>query len=330
MRKPQVERKKHQLVASEIQTMLRIANARDKTILALGLMGQDESTVASLRIEQFEGKINGTKLEFIDMLRKKTNEPTKILLTLEVQKILTDYMKSLQRKTGWLFKGYKDMHITEQLCNEIFKQLCEQSEIKDNGRRLSFHCCRMWFSTQLRNKISDDIIDMLTGHEIRFGGAYLADDEQKLRELLSNANVEDLIRLQEASPQNGLAKEVEAQNAKLAEQERTIGELKKMVWAGRRAWLEMKHKYEPFMPTAGVKARPNKERARAKDEVGKLPRDAEALKAPQHARILQTEPKKRSVALDAVLDEEKASPNVHDEIAELRREIEALKKLQKS
>jgi hypothetical protein len=335
MRKPQVERKKHQLVASEIQTMLRIANARDKTILALGLMGQDESTVASLRIEQFEGKINGTKLEFIDMLRKKTNEPTKILLTLEVQKILTDYMKSLQRKTGWLFKGYKDMHITEQLCNEIFKQLCEQSEIKDNGRRLSFHCCRMWFSTQLRNKISDDIIDMLTGHEIRFGGAYLADDEQKLRELLSNANVEDLLRLQEGS-HNGLSKELEEHRAKFAEQAKTIEYLQEELEIYK---AEMDAVREKFPLTEEERARaksfpPQKGPIKIRDVKIYEPKSEtellkdEALKAPQHARTLQTEPKKPSVALEAVLKEEKAPPNVHDEIAELRREIEALEKAQ--
>jgi len=310
MRKPQVEKKKHQLVAGEIHSLFRIADARDKAILALGLMGQDESTVASLRLEQFDGKLACEKLEFIDTLRQKTNEQTKILLTTEVQNILVDYIISIGKHTGWLFQGYKKSHITEQLCNEIFKRLCEQSEIRDNGKRLSFHCCRMWFSTQLRNKVSDDIIDLLTGHEVRFGGAYLADDETKLRQLLTEANVQDLLQLQEGS-HNGLSKEVEEQKAKLSEQAKTIESLQEELTAYKADMDALRLKF-PLT---------EEERARAKP----FPIQKGAMKI-REVKIY--EPKKPPVVLDAVLRE--ASPNVHDEIAELRREIEALKKAQKS
>jgi hypothetical protein len=310
--KPQVVQKKHFLVPNELQRLFRIASAREKAVLALGAMGQDRSTVARLKVEQFTGKLGATQLEFVDEIREKTNASIKILLTPEVQRILSDYIVSLKRHEGWLFEGYKTHHFKPDQCNDVFKALCEKAEVKDNGRRLSFHCLRMWFSTQLRNKVDRDIIDLLTGHEVRFGGAYLADDETKLREQMSNAGVEDLLRLQEGS-HNGLSKDLEEQKAKLAEQAKTIESLQEELDA-----------YKADMDAVRLKfPLTEEERARAKPLF--------TQKGPMKIREVKIyESKKPIVAPDAVLKEEKASPNVHDEIAELRREIEALKKVQKS
>lgn len=198
MNDPRSEHKKHLLLSSEIEALLKVANMRDKAILALGLMGQDESTIASLTIEMFEGKVNGTQLELIETVRPKTNKEIMLLLTREVQDILKTYIQSLDRKNGVLFQGYKDRSIKPKLCNDQFRTLCRQAGIKNgNGKRLSFHCCRMWFSTVLRNKISDDIIDLLTGHAQRFKGAYLG--EENLPELLTKAHIEDLLRFQPAA-----------------------------------------------------------------------------------------------------------------------------------
>jgi len=314
--KPQVVQKKHFLVPSEIQKLFRIASAREKAVLALGAMGQDRSTVARLKVEQFTGKLGAAQLEFVDEIREKTNASIKILLTAEAQRILADYIVSLKRHEGWLFEGYKNHHFKPDQCNDVFKALCEKAEVKDNGRRLSFHCLRMWFSTQLRNKVDRDIIDLLTGHEVRFGGAYLADDEVKLREQLSNAGVEDLLRLQEGS-HNGFSKELGEQKAKLAEQAKTIKYLQEE--------LEI-HKAEmDFVRDFVRKNIPLTEEERARYKP--LP----TQKGPIKIRDVKIyEPKKPSVAPDAVPKEEKAAPNLHDEIAELRREIEALKKPQKS
>jgi len=308
--KPQVVQKKHFLVPSELQRLFRIASAREKAVLALGAMGQDRSTVARLKVEQFTGKLGATQLEFVDEIREKTNTSIKILLTPEVQRILADYIVSLKRHEGWLFEGYKNHHFKPDQCNDVFKALCEKAEVKDNGRRLSFHCLRMWFSTQLRNKVDRDIIDLLTGHEVRFGGAYLADDETKLRQLLTDENVQDLLQLQEGS-HNGLSKDLEEQKAKLAEQAKTIENLQEELDA-----------YKADMDAVRLKfPLTEEERARAKP----FPIQKGAMKI-REVKIY--EPKKPPVVLDAVLRE--ASPNVHDEIAELRREIEALKKVQKN
>jgi hypothetical protein len=196
MKKPKVERKKHQLLVDEVESMLRVANVRDKAIFFLGMCGQDESTVAGLRVEQFEGKLNGEKLEFVDLLRPKTNEEILLVLTPEVQDILAAYIKSLGKKEGWLFLGYKKRHIQPSLCNDIFKDLCKRAQVKEpNGKRLSYHCCRMWFSMQLRGRVSDDIIDLLTGHALRYQGAYM-EDVEKIRKLLTEADIVNALRLQ--------------------------------------------------------------------------------------------------------------------------------------
>jgi hypothetical protein len=196
MKKPKVERKKHQLLANEIESMLQAANVRDKAIFCLGMSGQDESTVSGLRVEQFEEKLSGEKLEFVDLLRPKTNEEILLVLTPEVQDILAAYIKSLGKKEGWLFPGYKKRHIQPSLCNDIFKDLCKRAQVKEpNGKRLSYHCCRMWFSMQLRGRVSDDIIDLLTGHALRYQGAYMEDTE-KIRRLLTEADIVSALRLQ--------------------------------------------------------------------------------------------------------------------------------------
>ena len=197
MRKPRVQNKKHQLLTSEIDALLKIASIRQKAILTLGLAGQDESTISTLKIGMFTGKLSAENLEFIETYREKTNEDLWILLTPEAQQILADYITSLGRREGWLFKGYKDKPMKPAQCNNIFKELCKQANIKaENNKRLTFHCCRMWFSAQLRNKVSDDLIDLLTGHAVRFGGAYLGNTE-KTREVLEDANISELLRLQQ-------------------------------------------------------------------------------------------------------------------------------------
>lgn len=188
------EKKKHELTGIEIQKLFDLANLRDKCVLGLGLMGQDESTIAGLRTADFEGKLNGSSLEFIESVRPKTNAEVCIVLTVEVQNLLRTYLTTV--KSGWLFQGYKNSHIENTLPDKIFKSLCEKAKIVDNGRRLSFHCCRLWFSAQLRNRVSDDIIDKLTAHELRFGGAYVPSTLAKLRELLTEADLPELLKLQ--------------------------------------------------------------------------------------------------------------------------------------
>lgn len=55
--------------------------------------------------------------------------------------------------------------------------------------------------SQLRNVVSDDIIDLLTGHQTRFGGAYLGDTQQ-IRKSLVQAKVVDILRLQTPAKQD--------------------------------------------------------------------------------------------------------------------------------
>jgi len=219
LQRPQPEKRKRLLLSNEIQLLFRLANAREKAILAIGCMGQDASTTVSLQIEQCTDKLQGAQLEFIDMLRPKANERILLLLTCEVQRILSDYVRTLKRSTGPLFEGYQSEALKPDQTNDIFKLLCAKASIKENGKRVSFHCLRMWFSTQLRNKVSDDLIDLMTGHQPRFGGAYIADDESKLRELLKSANVEDLLKLSEAPPMT----------PEIAEMKKTISELQQQV-----------------------------------------------------------------------------------------------------
>lgn len=294
---PKVERKKHQLLRDEVNALMRAGDIRDRAILALGFMGQDESTVAGLRIEQFEGRLGVRQIEFIDLTRPKTNAPIKLLLTREVQQILQDYMVSLKTHEGWLFPGYKDTQIKPQQCNEVFKSLCDKAAIVGNGKRLSYHRLRMWFSTILKNKVSDDIIDLMQGHIVRYGGAYLADDDITLRELMNSAGVENLLRLQEASPQNGFVKELEEQKQIIQKQQEQIQILREsdarshreMIWMrkrlsamGYKTPVREMTEFHPKPKEGDVNSHePKSETEKLKDEVGELRREIEALKKAQ-------------------------------------------------
>lgn len=197
MSKPKVQNKKHQLLTDEISALFKIAPIRDKCILALGLSGQDESTISQLRIEQFNDKLSCATLAFIETVRPKTNEDLLIPLTPEIQEMLNDYFKTLNRNEGWLFEGYKGKHIKPSLCNDVFKQLCKQAKIKpQTNKRLTFHCCRMWFSAQLKNEISDDFINLMQGHSVANSGAYLG-NIQKTRQTLLDSNILKLLQLQQ-------------------------------------------------------------------------------------------------------------------------------------
>jgi len=196
MQRPKVERKKHQLTSPEIRRLFNVADLRDKCVLALGLMGQDESTVAGLRTEQFNGKLEGIRLEFAELIRPKTNSEILLVLPPEVQGMLKTYIATV--KGPWLFPGYNDKHIENGQPNKIFRALCAKAGLMDNGKRLSFHCCRLWFSAQLRNKISDDLIDMMTGHVLRYNGAYIPEDPDALRKLFTDAGIIELLNLQGA------------------------------------------------------------------------------------------------------------------------------------
>jgi hypothetical protein len=117
-----------------------------------------------------------------------------MVLTPEVQNMLKTYIATI--KPGWLFPGYRKNHVDDAHPNKVFKRLCKAIGLNDNGRRLSFHCCRMWFSTKLRNKISDDYVDLFTGHMLRYGGAYLGDNQDELRKQLMQAGIIDLLTLE--------------------------------------------------------------------------------------------------------------------------------------
>lgn len=217
MKKPKVQNKKHQLLNHQISALFKIASIRDKCILALGLSGQDESTISQLKIEQFNDKLSCSTLEFIETVRPKTNEDLLIPLTVETQELLKDYLKTLNRNEGWLFQGYQNKEakkakierpIKPTLCNDVFKQLCKQAQIKpQTDKRLTFHCCRMWFSAQLKSKISDDHIDLMLGHAVSNSGAYLG-DINKTRQTLLDANILNLLRFQQTFVNNETKKSV--------------------------------------------------------------------------------------------------------------------------
>ena len=80
---------------------------------------------------------------------------------------------------------------------------------------------------QLGNRVSDDLIDLCTGHNVRFGGAYLG-DLQKTREAMLSANVIDLLRLQQPALKNGLSKTVQEELRKkdlvISEVQNRLGE----------------------------------------------------------------------------------------------------------
>ena len=219
MKNPKVQNKKHQLLTSEISALFKIASIRDKIILALGLSGQDESTISQLRIEEFNDKLKCVTLEFIETVRPKTNEDLLIPLTPETQELMKDYLKTLNRNESWLFQGYQNKPIKPSLCNDIFKQLCQQAQIKpQTNKRLTFHCCRMWFSAQLKNKISDDFIDLMQGHKVPNSGAYLG-DINKTRQTLLDSNILNLLRFQQTfvnnETQQNLIERVEQQEKQL-------------------------------------------------------------------------------------------------------------------
>ena len=80
------------------------------------------------------------------------------------------------------------------------------------------------FSTKLRNKISDDVIDLLTGHTVRFGGAYLGDNLDELRKQLVQAGIIDLLMLEGREAQ---ISEINELRAKVEHYETEMIELRK-------------------------------------------------------------------------------------------------------
>lgn len=217
--RPKVERKKHLFTLPELQKIFQVASLRDKCVIALGLAGQDESTVASLKTEQFNGKLGGT-LELVELTRPKTNTDILMVLTPETQNLLKAYIQTI--KPGWLFPGYNAKHFENGQPNKILKALCDKVAITDNGRRVSFHCLRLWFSARLRNKISDDVVDQLTGHQVRFGGAYVSDDPEAMKKSLTDAGIIDLLTIEQA---NMPTSEIEGLKAKLNELEKKYDEM---------------------------------------------------------------------------------------------------------
>ena len=218
MQRPRVERKKHQLTSPEIRRLFNVADLRDKCVLALGLIGQDESTVAGLKTTDFTGKLDAVRLEFAEIVRPKTNSEILLVLTPEIQAMLKTYIATV--KGPWLFEGHNNKQIENGQPNKIFRALCSKAGLMDNGKRLSFHCCRLWFSAQLRNKISDDLIDLMTGHVLRYNGAYIPEEHDQLRKLLTDAGIIDLLNLQ-----GTLAREKEIDELKYK-----LAELSKMVY----------------------------------------------------------------------------------------------------
>lgn len=226
MQRPRIERKKHQLTAPEIKQLFNVAGLRDKCILALGLMGQDESTVAGLKKEDFTGKLDGVRLEFAELTRPKTNSEILLALTPEVQSMLKTYIATVEGP--WLFPGYRKKHVENGQPNKIFTDLCAKAGLVDNGKRLSFHCCRLWFSARLRNKVSDDLIDYMTGHVLRFNGAYIPQETEQLRRLLTDAGILELLDLQgHEAKEDELAKEVATLRALVGHQAEQLVALQK-------------------------------------------------------------------------------------------------------
>jgi integrase len=195
--RPKVERKKHLFTLPELQKLFQVANLRDKCVIALGLAGQDESTIASLGTDLFNGKLGGITLELVELTRPRTNTDILMVLTPETQNLLKAYIQTI--KAGWLFPGYNSKHFENGQPNKILKALCEKTGITDNGRRVSFHCLRLWFSQRLRNKISDDLIDLFTGHVPRFGGAYVSDDPEPLKKQIIEAGIIDLLKIEQTA-----------------------------------------------------------------------------------------------------------------------------------
>lgn len=249
LKNPQVAVHRRLLTPVELAKLINAGSLKEKAIIAIGASGQDASTTVSLHLEQFHHKLSGEDIQFIDLVRPKSNLPIRMLLTRNCQKILGDFILSLKRESGFLFAhSITDANIplSAQQINDVFKDLCSKVGISENGKRLSFHCLRKWFSTQLQTaRVNPDYIAIFMGHQPSYGGAYSGvEDETKLREVLTEARAEDFLRLI-PSNNNGLSKELELQKTKLAEQAEMIQRLVKDYEDIQKEWLELKLKHEP-------------------------------------------------------------------------------------
>jgi integrase len=219
LRRPQVLKRKHIFNIAEIEALFRISDPKEKAMLALGLMGQDRSTVASMKLEEFVGLLGCRQIEFIDFSRPKSNLPIKIILTPEVQHFISDYIVRLGRHEGWLFDGYQDKHMNPSQLNSLFNELCQKAGLVDDHRAISFHCLRKTFSSRLQTiGISSDLIDGFIGHSVRYGAAYsLLDNDDLLRTQLEAAHIQDALRILPTSMNNHVGERV-------AELERVVHE----------------------------------------------------------------------------------------------------------
>jgi len=210
MRHPRPATTKYFFTGEDLGKIFEMANARDKSVLCIGLLGQDESTTASLKIEDILDKLSGEKVELVKTVRQKTNTDSILMLTPECQGILKLYIDSLGRSEGWLFPGYQDDHIEAVECNRILKTLVKAANIKNGEERVTFHCLRAWFSTILKNLgVDPDIVNLLQGHQVSYDQAYLLKVERAVSQpaVLEELRIKGAMEIQRQRDQ--LAKDVE-------------------------------------------------------------------------------------------------------------------------
>lgn len=196
----------------ELQQIFNRANLKEKTMLILGTLGLDASTVVSLECEQFQGKLGGSQIEIVRYIRKKTGEQGIILLTREAQKIIGDYLQAEGRVKGFLFQGYsKTSHIVKETPNVVLHRLCKNLIEPQKGEQIAFHGLRKWFSSTMQDYLPQALIDLCQAHALsEQDKAYIEFPDEKIREIVQNRNAEEALAIMQTNG-NALKPQIEKQ-----------------------------------------------------------------------------------------------------------------------
>jgi len=196
---PIAESQKHPFTQDELRKMFHVANLKEKTVLLFGVQtGLSAGELTKMKIEDFNGWLDKEPpIGPIEIVRRK--EDTKIFLMVgrELAETLKQYFQSLKNEhppqnSGWLFSTHiagkrQEKHWKNSEPDRIIKRLARRANIQPLGKTIiRYHGLRAYFDDMCKTMgISQDHIDMMVGHKVRYNQAYTL--QTHLRELYAKA-----------------------------------------------------------------------------------------------------------------------------------------------
>jgi integrase len=216
------------LTIAHVRKMFRVANLKERTILALAVD-------TGLRISDFLA-IKKNDLLSLDaeppiaftLLTQKEKIPAHCFLSKETVDQLKTYLPILKKKNNvYLFASNGKSHISDEAVSKMLNRLAEKAQIDLNGKSLTFHCFRkMFLSASIDSGIGLTAGKKLCGKAItRSDDTYLT--TVKLREKFIQLKKFLTIK-QSPEIETGQIEELSSVVAKLAEeleQQKTVSQV---------------------------------------------------------------------------------------------------------